>query len=171
MKRYPLILFLLVWFGCQNENKHPDISQEVKIEQQTTLKDTLVTKDEYFNKAYNEIVHMLEGNLPLDFKRAVFLTEWSYVEGKLDYEKFCKDITATAQTLRAFIEEKGVGKYKTAGNFALYEYFTRPNKLNGNLPFTYDFNDFQGKDDWRQTFVSKLMETHKGNCRALPYYR
>jgi hypothetical protein len=171
MKRHLPILFLFGWFGCQNEKEKSAVRvEEVITTPQVALKDARVTKDEYFNKAYNEIVHMLEGKLPLDFKRAVFLTEWPFMEGKLDYDKYCRDIVATTQTLKAFIEEKGIGQYKTAGNFVLYEYFTRPNKLNGNLPYSYDFNDFTGKEDWRQTFVSKLMETHKGNCRSLPYY-
>lgn len=170
MKRFLLIFLLLVLVGCQNQNEKPFQTQGIKNIPQVSLVDTLVTKDEYFNKAYNEIAHMLKGNLPLDFKRAVFLTEWSYLQGNLDYEKYCKDISATVNTLKGFIEERGVGQYKTAGNFALYEYFTRPSKLNGNIPFTYDFNDFTGRKDWRQTFVSKLMDTHKGNCRSLPYY-
>ena len=171
MKRHLPILLLLVLLGCQSEKEKPAVQvEEVKNTPQVAFKDTFVTQDEHFSKAYNEIAHMLEGKLPLDFKRAVFLTEWSYSEGMLDYDKYCHDIAATAQTLKAFIEEKGVGQYKTAGNFALYEFFTRPSKLNGNLPYTYDFNDFTGKKDWRQTFVSKLMETHKGNCRSLPYY-
>ncbi|TAK42300.1 MAG: hypothetical protein EPO28_07470, partial [Saprospiraceae bacterium] len=150
MKRYLPILLLFALLGCQSEKEKPAILvEEVKTTPQVALKDTLVTKDEYFNKAYNEIAQMLEGKLPLDFKRAVFLTEWSFEEGKLDYDKYCQDIAATSQTLKAFIEEKGVGQYKTAGNFALYEFFTRPSKLNGNLPYTYDFNDFTGRKDWR----------------------
>ena len=165
------ILLLLVLLGCQSEKDKSFVQVgDVESMVQVTLKDSLVTRDVYFNKAYNEIARMLEGKLPLDFKRAVFLTEWSYLEGNLDYDKYCRDIAATAQTLKAFIRERGIGQYKTAGNFALYEFFTRPNKLNGNQPYTYDFNDFTGKEDWRQTFVTKLIETHMGNCRSLPYY-
>ncbi|MCW5922904.1 MAG: hypothetical protein KIS77_11205 [Saprospiraceae bacterium] len=90
MKRQLPILLLFVLLGCQNEKDKPVAQvEEVKTTPQVVFKDTLVTQDEYFNKAYNEIAHMLEGKLPLDFKRAVFLTEWSYSEGKLDYDKYC----------------------------------------------------------------------------------
>jgi hypothetical protein len=170
MKQQLSLLLIIILIGCQKEKQTASSMEEVvKQVSPIGLTDTLVTKDEYFNKAYNEITNMLEGKLPLDFKRAVFLTEWAYLGGELDYSKFCNDIASKAQTLKVFVQEKGFGHYKTAGNFALYEFFTRPCKMNGNQSYTYDFNDFTGANDWRQTFVTKLTESHKGNCRSLPY--
>ncbi len=37
------------------------------------------------------------------------------------------------------------------------------------LPFTYDFDDFYGEQDWTKMFVSKLLDTGSGNCHSLPY--
>jgi len=39
----------------------------------------------------------------------------------------------------------------------------------GHLPYHYNFNDPQGDSDWTNTFVIKLLATHKGNCRSLTY--
>lgn len=36
-------------------------------------------------------------------------------------------------------------------------------------PFTYNFDDFAGKKDWSNMFVSTLMQTHKGNCHSMQY--
>ena len=36
-------------------------------------------------------------------------------------------------------------------------------------PYSYDFTDFDGKEDWRQMFVIKLLQTHSGNCHSLPF--
>jgi hypothetical protein len=36
-------------------------------------------------------------------------------------------------------------------------------------PFVYDFTDFDGKDNWTQMFVTKLLQTHSGNCHSLPF--
>jgi len=36
-------------------------------------------------------------------------------------------------------------------------------------PFSYNFDDPQGGQDWTNTFVTKLLVTHKGNCRSLTY--
>jgi len=71
--------------------------------------------------------------------------------------------------LNQFIDQKGVRMYKTAGNYALFEFFTKPHPMNGNNPYTYDFIDFYGGEDWTSVFVTKLMETHEGQCRSLPY--
>ena len=38
-----------------------------------------------------------------------------------------------------------------------------------HLPFTYNFSDPFGIDDWTNTFVTKLLATHTGNCRSLTY--
>jgi hypothetical protein len=43
------------------------------------------------------------------------------------------------------------------------------NKIVNILPFTYDFEDFFGTLDWSKMFVTKLLETHKGNCHSLPF--
>lgn len=42
---------------------------------------------EYYHQAYSEIANMLEGKAPLSIRRAVFLAEWAYLDGNLDYEK------------------------------------------------------------------------------------
>lgn len=36
-------------------------------------------------------------------------------------------------------------------------------------PFTYNFTDPQGDSDWTNTFVTKMLATHQGNCRSLTY--
>ena len=129
-----------------------------------------VTEDTYYNVAYYEILGMLEGTEPVSIKRAAFLTEWAYLRGELDYNHFCIEITKTGNDLKRFIEMAGVKQYRTAGNFALFEYFTKPNWMNGNKPFSYDFEDFTGTDDYRKQFVTKVMRTHTGQCRSLPMY-
>ena len=171
---YGFILLIILMISCQSGEKETvmpetEISIEKEIPKVSEPKDTIVTSDKYFNSAYNEIWRMLKGEQPLDFKRAVFLTEWAYKEGKVDYGSFSNEISSIAQKLQQFIQQKGVSQYKTSGNYALFEFFTRPNWMNGNSPFVYDFEDFTGKQDWEQTFVTKLINTHEGQCRSMPY--
>lgn len=176
-KKYiQLLLFSLLIIGCQADKKEElPKNQEKKIEkiqQKKTLptpKRAKIVEDKWYNEAYYELADMLDGKETLDFKRAVFLSEWAYMEGKLDYNSFCKDISNITNRLQKFIHEKGVSQYKTSGNYALFEYFTKKNKLNNYAPFSYDFEDFTGRKDWRKQFVTKLMDTHSGNCRSLPY--
>lgn len=106
----------------------------------------------------------------LSLKRAVFLTEWAYLGGRLDYTTFCDSIDSTVSKLREFIKINNLERYRTAGNYALFEYFTKSCLLNGNRPFTYDFEDFTGDIDCRKLFVTKVIETHTGQCTSLPLY-
>lgn len=171
MKRIFLILALLLKLSFLYSNTSINKNQESLIEKDSITVESLIptTNDLYFNQAYDEIVNMLEKD-SLDFKRAVFLIEWAYLGGDLDYTKFCTKIDSVTIKLKEFIYINNLQQYKTAGNFALFEYFTKPSLLNENRPFIYDFEDFVGDNDYKQIFVTKLMETHKGQCRSLPLY-
>jgi len=126
--------------------------------------------DLHFAQAYDEIVRMLEGKDSISFKRSEFLVEWAYLKGELSYENYCHDIDSVVQILRNFIYLNGLQQYKTAGNFALFEYFTKPNLLNNNKPFKYDFEDFTGAKDFSKLFITKVLKTHTGQCTSLPMY-
>lgn len=138
----------------------PEITGGVRIKTHSTL----------YNQAYLEMADMLDGKTSLSIKRAVFLTEWAYLDGGLDYDEYCHGIDTVANFLRRFIAVNGLQQYKTAGNYALFEYFTQPYSGNGHRPFTYDYEDFGGSDDLTKLFVSKVMRTHSGQCRGLPMY-
>ena len=157
-----IISFGLI-FSCENiQNNEKAITTT---ESKNTFK---VVDNPFYNSAFCEIVSMLDKKIPMDYKRAVFLLEWAYFQGTLDYNAYCSEIAEVSVKLKNFVKGKGVEQYKTSGNFALFEFFTKPNSMNGNKPFTYDFDDFNGQKDYRKTFVIKLLETHKGQCRSLP---
>ncbi|HRY34028.1 MAG TPA: hypothetical protein P5531_13760 [Bacteroidales bacterium] len=123
-----------------------------------------------YPQAYAEIKSMLEGKTPVDFKRAVFVTESAYLNGSLDYQSFCADIKATGVKLKAMIRSRGLENYKTCKNWAVFSYMIDTIPVNDYQPFTYDFDDFRGDKDWSKMFITKLMKTRKGNCHSLPYF-
>lgn len=124
----------------------------------------------FYDSAFREISGMLDGTERLSVKRAVFLQEWAYLDGELDYDEYCSGIDSTAQAIIRFIRANNLQNFRTGGNYALFEYFSRPYSMNGYKPFTYDFDDFSGADDFTKLFVTKVMRTHSGQCRSLPMY-
>ncbi len=138
----------------------PEITDGVQIE----------THSRFYNTAYLEMADMLDGKQELSIKRAVFLHEWAYLDGELDYDEFCSQIEEVVTYLKAFIAVNNLEQYKTGTNFALFDYFSQPSSGNGGKPFSYDFEDFGGTDDYTKLFVSKVMRTHTGQCRSLPMY-
>ena len=124
--------------------------------------------DAHFLQAYNEMAEMMEKEEKYNFKRAVFLVDWAYNDGKPSYENFCHEIDSITTTLKAFIRINDAYKYKTAPNWAIFEYFTKSNPMNGNKPFVYDFDDFMGKQDFNKLLVTKILKTHTGQCTSMP---
>ncbi len=61
-----------------------------------------------YDFAFNEINKMLMGQSPLDFKRAVFLTENAFHSNRLDYKEFCQKIDGIEVQLKQFMNDKGV---------------------------------------------------------------
>ena len=124
----------------------------------------------FYNKAYSEITDMLEGRTPLSVRRAVFLAEWAYLDGNLDYERdFCEPIRKGADYLRRMIAANQWEKYKTAKQIALCNIFFYPCSGNGQNPFLYDFSKEYPDDDWHYQLVSRTIKTHKGQCHSLPW--
>lgn len=123
-----------------------------------------------YQKAFNEQHQMLKGEIPIDFKRAVFITENAYHKGTLNYETFKAEINQTGKKLKNLIKQRGLTGYKTAGNWAVFTYMTDSIRANNFTPYSYDFEDFSGKKDWTKMFTTKLMKTKNGNCHSLPYY-
>jgi hypothetical protein len=139
---------------------------DTKIPKELTNDVQIETQSPLYNAAFLEISDMLDGRQPLSIKRAVFLAEWAYLDGKLDYEEFCKTIDNAADFVKRFIRANAMEKYKTAKNMALIEYFFHPYSGNGHKPFTYNFSDIDGTEDFTQQFVSKVMQTHRAMSLA-----
>ena len=70
-----------------------------------------------YQQAYTQIVGMLEGKDSLSFKKAVFLTENAYLDNKLSYDKFSKQIKLYSQishTIRELITAPARGLFYCA---------------------------------------------------------
>ena len=123
-----------------------------------------------YEQAFNEQLKMLNGEKQINFKRAVFLTENAFYKGKLNYNVFNSEIIETGNKLKELIKQRGLSRYKTAGNWAVFSYMIDTLPINNYKPYTYDFDDFMGEKDWTKMFITKLMKTKGGNCHSLPYY-
>ena len=129
-----------------------------------------VKYQKYFQIALDEIEQMLEGQKPLSFKRAVFLSENMYFGGTLNWNDFCKQIDQITVKLRKFITDRKLQLYKTAGNYAIFAYMTDSLPENNFKPYSYDLYSFFGDDPDAPCFtVHWLLKTKKGNCHSMPY--
>lgn len=133
-----------------------------------------------FDSSYILLDNLLQRNG--SFKEAVFITEQLfYLEDSFIANKY-HEIIETYKILLKGKRNRIISKnYKKPdsinyfSNMSIYGIMTQPISFNLNLhtfkeqPFSYDFIDPQGDEDWTNTFVTKLLVTHKGNCRSLTY--
>lgn len=131
----------------------------------------LTKAEDYYVSAFNEMSDMLAGRDSLSIKRVVYLAEWAYYEGKLDYNAdFCDEIDRIIKFIRLFHEINQLKSYKTGLQMAISSYIARPYSGNNYTPYTYDFDTFSIDDEpWERQFVSRTLKTHKGQCRSLPW--
>lgn len=138
------------------------------------------TKTNY-EQAFDEMHRMLKGEIPLSFKRAVFLTENSYLDNQMDYDGFEKHIDGLVQLTHSVAQADGLiynkkdrqqvllsaSMYRVMKDTILFESPYDETKWR-KLPYTYDMEDFSGSFDWTKMFISKLFYSKSGNCHSLP---
>jgi hypothetical protein len=131
-----------------------------------------------YENAYYELDSMLSGKKDLDFKRAVFITENAYLDNNLSYKKYNDLLSFYVEIIKAYMVTneliyKGEDYDNVAKNSAIFSFMTDTTwltkELPVHLPYTYDFEDIYGDSDWSSMFVSKLLETEKGNCHSMPF--
>lgn len=158
MKRYLIYCILFLSCFCATAQK-----QEKLFEQSYALLDSMLTDKTDFN-----------------FKKAVFSTENAFLNGGLDTTALNKKIDFLANLAKSIVVSKtlvyGEQDRETVNKwFAVFQVMCKPipfydkDKEYIYSPFEYDFNDVFGHESKESLFVSKLLQTHKGNCHSLPY--
>ena len=133
----------------------------------------------HFFGAFREIRDMLEGRLPLNLARAVFLVENAYYGNKLDYQEYNDFINQKIQLCELKIaEEKQDIHNNTVKNMMLFRLISDTLTFNDaasektvtHLPVKYDYDDYQSKQNYDSHFVTKLMRSNVGECYSMPLY-
>ena len=131
--------------------------------------------------AFSEIEKMLSDKEKTSFKKAVFLVENVFLDNQLDTAEFNRHIRLLVSLSKGFSQANPVQyTQKDKANVAVWGSVFKvltdtvtvllPNGEKAyHLPFTYDFEDPFGEQDWTKMFVTKLLATKKGNCHSLPY--
>lgn len=136
---------------------------------------------EIYEQAFQKINCMLSETCSASFRDAVFTVENAYFSNQLNKENFDKNILFLSELSKQLLTSREllyslpdiqeVAKY--ASLFSVIT-DTIPVQIDTTqivqiLPFSYDFNDIWGYSDWSNMFVTKLLDSKKGNCHSLPY--
>jgi len=139
------------------------------------------SNQEIYEQAFQNINCILNKTCSASFKDAVFTVENTYFSSQLDRNQFDKQITFLTELSRQLIAAQDLlynypDRNEVIKYAALFKVITDTiliqvdsSRILEIQPYTYDFNDIWGYKDWSNMFVSKLLDTKKGNCHSLPY--
>jgi hypothetical protein len=141
---------------------------------------TAQNQEKLFEQSYTILNNMLVNEKSYSFKKAVFSVENAYLNDKLDTVNCNKQIRFLSSLCNSLVKDRFLAyleKDKPIVNkwASVYQIMCDTIPINYNetiykySPFGYDFNDVFGHKTRENLFVSKLLETHKGNCHSLPY--
>lgn len=115
------------------------------------------------------------------FYKAVIIVENTYFD-TLNFDNYIKEKTTNISSIvKKHIANNSLIKYKAFDsvnykiNAAIKSIIADTTKFQIDdiifsiPPFTFNFSDPLGKQDITNTFVTKLLATHQGNCRSLTY--
>jgi hypothetical protein len=115
------------------------------------------------------------------FKKAVFVTENTFLKGRMNYESLNSNYIQLAIIASAWAKNNHMLNYNEVDsmqillNRSIFQVMKDTVKVQTSkqlltfLPYSYNFDDYDGKKDWKSTFVYTLLKTHQGNCHSLPY--
>lgn len=169
------IALLFICFVCSSQTKEEIIKQN-------------------FINAKNEIEAMLSGKVPLDYERAVFITENAFYENRISYKDFLAEINFHTKNVNSLAKQiyslnnfkikknilvskdsAAVNIYKLCINNAIFKYITdttyfiTDKDIFVHPSFAYIFSDPFATKDWSTSHVMNLLDydMQGGNCNAL----
>jgi hypothetical protein len=133
-----------------------------------------------YERSYSTLSSMLEGQIELKFKDAVFAVESAF-QNDLMRVHFDSDLEIMKYLVKTRRENMSLRNYKMPDSATVKVYnalfktmtdttiFVQGKDSVFFYPFHYDFTDMFGSKDWSNMFVTKLLATHTGNCHSMPY--
>ena len=137
-------------------------------------------ENRFYADAYQTLDNMLLNKKKYSFRTAVWNLENAYEQGKIDTLELNRKVKLLSHFCNIIIKNRELNyqekdKDKVSKYASIFTTMcTETPVIIGNdtlqyKPFQYDFEDVFGHQELSNLFVSKLLNTHKGNCNSMPY--
>jgi hypothetical protein len=152
-----------------HQNQKAQLAELNREEAQETYYRTL----NHFQTYYKQLQQLNSSNFSIT--RAVYLCEAGFYNNPYSYADFTKAIQQQALFVRQILKQENKSiKNGSAVQYAIQQLFSKnttiqlANKTIRLKKFEYDFEDFEGDKDYTKMFVTKLLQTGKGQCHSMP---
>jgi len=147
--------------------------------QTNSTQQSIFTTSNYYENTFNSIKNKVQTNA--SFKSCVLEIENNFYGNNININDFDTLIHNLSIIALAKTHSRNVSKYYrydsinyliNASIFSLIHdtsFISKDSEIHTHVPFTYNFTDPFGEQDYTNTFVTKLLATHQGNCQSLAY--
>ncbi|PHR43741.1 MAG: hypothetical protein COA32_15920 [Fluviicola sp.] len=141
-----------------------------------TRDDYLFKITKHYRQAFDKLMKMKENKTSFSLKESVFIVENAYADDTLDYKRYNRQIAIKVQALNMLMKKERIATDNNLGkNYAIQKLFSeRIVEFKDTVvwrvhkPYQYEFDDFLGEEDWSNMFITKLLNTGKGQCHSMP---
>lgn len=134
---------------------------------------------EHYYNAFKEILGMLNNDMPINLGRAVFLVENAYYNNAYNYTDYQEGIEDAIKICDQKIQEEKLDQEDNmVKNMMIFRFISDTliwkDKTTGrniyHYPIKYNYEDYDSQINYDSHFVTKLMQTGKGQCYSMPLY-
>ena len=135
---------------------------------------------ESYKKAFQRINDMLFGKQKLSYADASYYSEAAYGDAYMSYNEFKENIEQSANFIKKWMQQNKIPLAPENIHYAIQQFMgdtmsiaTALDAKTGremvtHFPFKYDYQDYEGKADYRNYFSTKCLATGTGQCNSMP---
>jgi hypothetical protein len=134
-----------------------------------------------YQNAFDKINNMLSGKAPLSMKDAYYYAETAYGGSYISKTDYDNTINESADFIKKWLQQNNIPLTQSNLQLAIQDFMSdtlalkiylpdnkEKYKIKTHAPFKYDYDDYQGKQDYRNYFVTKCFATGTGQCSSMP---
>lgn len=153
--------------------------EEYKRSNATPIDNTAILAD--YKKAFQQINNMLAGKSKLSLIDALYATESAYGNPYMNQTEFKGNFQQSATFIKRWLKQQNMPLSPENLHYAVQRFMSDTLKINitladktqgtqtiTHLPFKYDYEDYDGKQDYRNYYSTKCLATGTGQCNSLP---
>lgn len=134
-----------------------------------------------YKNAFDKINDMLSGKTVLSLKDAYYYSESAYGGSYISKADYDNTINESADFIKKWLQQKNIPLTQSNLQLAIQDFMSdtlsikiylpdskEKYKIKTHSPYKYDYDDYQGKQDYRNYFVTKCFATGTGQCSSMP---
>ena len=166
------------------EDRRRQPAQRLPSQNQISDPKEFQAQQKIYTNSLNQLKQILNSNDKQSLAKAYYILESTYGNAYLNQKEYTTIINKSVSFIKQWMKQnnydendnqakhlaiqKFMSEKLTVGNSTGNKEVGTTLKTSQHLPFFYDYNDFEAKQDYRNFFLSKCLATGGGQCNSMP---